>query len=128
MIAQNTGWGGSPTLAARFAQVGAFALSANSADDAILTNLAPGDYTIHVSDPTGKGGVVIAEIYDASPTATTDAARLSNISSRGQVSSGAGALIGGFVISGTGTKSVLIRGVGPASRTSASPTRWPTPC
>ena len=56
---------------------------------------------------------MIAEIYDASATAATDAARLSNISSRGQVSPGAGALIGGFVVSGTGTKSVLIRGVGP---------------
>jgi uncharacterized delta-60 repeat protein len=113
LISSNTGWGGSSSLAAKFVEVGAFALSPDSADDAILTSLAPGDYTIHVHDQSGNGGAVIAEIYDASPTAMTDPARLANISSQGPVTPGAGALIGGFVVSGTGTKSVLVRGVGP---------------
>jgi hypothetical protein len=113
VIAQNSGWGGSASLAATFAQVGAFSLATYSADAAIVTSLAPGAYTIHVFDPTGKGGVVLTEIYDATPSPLTAPQRLINLSARGEVSSGAGALIGGFVISGSSTKSVLIRGIGP---------------
>jgi hypothetical protein len=57
--------------------------------------------------------VVLTEIYDASASPLAAAQRLVNISARGSVSPGAGALIGGFVVSGSATKSVLIRGVGP---------------
>jgi uncharacterized delta-60 repeat protein len=113
LITQNSSWGGSSSIAAVMAQVGAFPLAAGSADCAMVTSLAPGAYTIHVSDPTGKGGVVLTEIYDASASPLTDTSRLVNISARGAVSSGAGALIGGFVVSGSSTKSVIIRGVGP---------------
>ncbi len=113
LIMQNSSWDGTGSLAAAFAQVGAFSLAPGSADAAILTNLAPDSYTIHVFDPSGKGGVVLAEVYDASATPMTAGQRLINISARGYVSPGAGALIGGFVISGSSVKSVLIRGVGP---------------
>ncbi len=113
LINQNTGWGGSGSLSSVFAQVGAFALSPTSADAAVVANLAPGNYTIHVFDPSATGGVVLAEVYDASPAPLTDAQRLINLSARGTVSQGAGALIGGFVIGGSTNKSVLIRGVGP---------------
>jgi hypothetical protein len=113
VITQNTGWGGSSSLSSVFAQVGAFALQPSSADAATVASLAPGPYTIHVFDPSGAGGVVLAEVYDASPSPLTDTLRLVNISARGSVSPGAGALIGGFVISGSATKSVLIRGIGP---------------
>ena len=40
-------------------------------------------------------------------------ARLANLSTRGQVGSGAGVLTVGFVITGTANKTVLIRGIGP---------------
>jgi uncharacterized delta-60 repeat protein len=113
LISQNSTWGGGSALTAVFAQVGAFSLPSTSLDAAILTTLAPGSYTIHVFDPSGHGGIVLTEVYDASPTPATAAQRLINISARGTVSPGAGALIGGFVISGTSVKSVLIRGIGP---------------
>jgi uncharacterized delta-60 repeat protein len=113
LIDQNTSWGGRATLSAAFAQVGAFSLQPGSSDAAILTNLNPGSYTMHVFDPSGTGGVVLAEVYDASSSPMTAGQRLINISARGTVSPGAGALIGGFVISGSSLKSVLIRGVGP---------------
>ncbi len=113
IIATNSAWGGSSSLSATFAQVGAFALAQGSADAAIVTNLSPGPYTLHVFDPSGAGGVVLAEIYDASASPLSAPQRLVNISARGSVSPGAGALIGGFVVSGSATKSVLIRGVGP---------------
>lgn len=113
VIGQNSGWGGGASLAATFAQVGAFALPSASADAALLVTLAPGPYTLKVFDPSGKGGVVLTEVYDASANPFTDTTRLVNISAQSTVSSGSGVLIGGFVISGTSTKSILIRGVGP---------------
>ncbi|HEY5228914.1 MAG TPA: putative Ig domain-containing protein, partial [Opitutaceae bacterium] len=113
VIADNKGWGGSASLTAQFQAVGAFGLPTASADAATVMTLAPGAYTMHVFDQNSKGGIVLAEIYDASPSPLTAAQRLINISTRGTVSPGAGALIGGFVISGTTTKSVLIRGIGP---------------
>jgi uncharacterized delta-60 repeat protein len=113
LIAQNTGWGGSSSLSSVFAQVGAFALQPSSADASAVASLAPGPYTIHVFDPSGAGGVVLAEVYDANASPLTDTLRLVNISARGSVSPGAGALIGGFVVAGSATKSVLIRGIGP---------------
>jgi uncharacterized delta-60 repeat protein len=113
LVAQNSGWGGDGGLAATFAQVGAFPLSPNSADAAAVVSLPPGPYTLQVFDRSGAGGVVLTEVYDASESPLTDAQRLVNISARGSVSPGAGALIGGFVVSGSSTKSVLIRGVGP---------------
>jgi uncharacterized delta-60 repeat protein len=113
VIASNQGWGGSTNLSTKFQEVGAFALATNSADAAILTNLAPGAYTIKVDDPTGKGGAVLTEVYDASDSPLSDTTRIINISAQGDVSSGSGVLIGGFVIEGSATKSLLVRGVGP---------------
>jgi hypothetical protein len=41
-------------------------------------------------------------------------ATVSNISTRGQVGAGDNVMIGGFIISGTGTKTVLVRAIGPS--------------
>jgi len=117
LLAQNAGWGGSSTLSAAFAQVGAFGLAANSADAAILTTLAPGSYTIKVADLAGIGGTVLSEVYDATPSPLTATQRLANLSSLGTVSPGSGTLVAGFVIAGNSAKSVLIRGVGPTLAT-----------
>jgi hypothetical protein len=57
------GWGGSPTLAALFTQVGAFALPANSADAAIVTIIPPGSYTVELSGQNGTTGVGLLEVY-----------------------------------------------------------------
>jgi uncharacterized delta-60 repeat protein len=110
LMSTSTSWDGD--LSATFSQVGAFPLTPGSADAAIAQSLAPGAYTIHVFDPSGKGGRVLSEIYDASASPMTDPERLINISARGTVSPST-PLIGGFVIDGSSTKSVLIRGVGP---------------
>lgn len=49
----------------------------------------------------------------ATAPATNDTARLVNIASRAGTTTGGGTLIAGFVITGPGTKTVLVRGVGP---------------
>ena len=67
VIAQNAGVSGSPDAAAitsASAQVGAFALPANSQDAAILINLAPGAYTAQVSGAGGTTGVALIEVYE----------------------------------------------------------------
>ena len=68
-------------------------------------------------------GVIACTATNSAGTATTTASLsvvaspkpgyLTNISARGNVGSGSGVLIGGFGIVGTGTKTVLIRGIGP---------------
>lgn len=114
LISENTGWslgGNGAVLSAAFARLGAFALPNNSLDSAMLVTLQPGAYSVHV---TGSAGVALAEIYDASANPQAEEQRLVNISVRNDAGTGDNALIGGFVISGTTSKKVLIRGVGPA--------------
>lgn len=63
-IATNDNWGGSAALAAAFGDTGAFALNAGSADAALLTTLAPGNYTAQVTVATGATGVALVEVYE----------------------------------------------------------------
>ena len=52
--------------------------------------------------------------YDVGSLATVSDARIINLSARADVQTGGNILIAGFVVSGSGQKSVLIRGIGPA--------------
>ena len=114
-IYSDTGWGAgatpAATLTAAFNQVGAFGLTANSADSALLAPFAAGPYTALVSGVNNTTGVALAEVYDADTGTPTT--RLKNLSVRAQVGTGSGILIAGFVISGNVPKTVLIRGIGP---------------
>lgn len=51
-------------LAPLFASVGAFALTANSADAALALALAPGTYTVQVSGVGNTTGVALVEVYE----------------------------------------------------------------
>lgn len=110
VVAENNGWNDDPALSAAAKQVGAFPFAPGSRDAALVTDLAPGAYTAIVTSASSVG-VVLVEVYDASPTAT--ASPLPNLSSRGFVGTGEGILIAGFVITGNRPARVLIRGVGP---------------
>jgi len=94
-------------LAAAFGAAGAFPFPVGSKDAALQQTLA-GSFTVQARG-TGPG-VVLVEAYDQ---AGGTAARLVNLSARNRVGTGADLLIAGFAISGTGTKQVLIRAVGP---------------
>lgn len=61
-----------------------------------------------VSQGTGVGSI---EVYDLDPAADS---KLANISSRGFVQTGDDVMIGGFIISGAGSRKVLVRAVGPS--------------
>jgi hypothetical protein len=102
-----------PDLAATATRVGAFPFAQGSADAALLLDLPPGAYTLHLSDPTGDG-LALAELYDAGTAAPTGTARLLNVSTRGRTGTGDAVLIGGFTVAGDTSKTLIIRGIGPS--------------
>ncbi len=105
-VAANDDW--LPALAADFAAVGAFPLPVGSADAAMLGTAPAGSGTAQVR-ATG-GGLALVEIYDPAPARSS---RIVNVSARAQVAAGDGVLIGGFGLSGTGSRRLLIRALGP---------------
>ena len=96
------------------ARVGAFALPANSLDAVVLATLSPGSYTVQAGGAGNSTGVAIIEVYDASVALTGPKAI--NVSTRAAVGTGENILIAGFVVNGTVSRRVLIRGVGPTLR------------
>lgn len=80
-------------------------------DSAIHVTLPPGGYTAILSGVSGGTGVGIVEVFEAD---TAAASRLINISTRGKVLTGDDVMIGGFWISGTAPKRVLLRARGPS--------------
>lgn len=96
-------------------RAGAFALANNSADAVVLATLAPGPYTVLALAPEGSAnasGVVLIEVYDVT-TGNAVGPKAANVSTRGQVGTGNNVLIAGFVVNGTVSRRMLIRGAGP---------------
>lgn len=124
LIASDTGWGNAPVAgtstsgasyrkatAADMSAVGAFALTANSADSAMVLTLPIGSYTVQVSGLNATSGVGLAEVYELS---TSVPEVLANISARCFVGTGGEVAISGFVVQGNSPVKLLVRGVGPA--------------
>lgn len=107
-IDSNDNWGGSTTLSQAFLSAGAFSLQPTSLDAALVRSIEGGN-TVRVSSATG--GVVLVEAYELSAPADSG---LVNLSARTRVGTGADALVAGFTIVGGSSKTVLIRGIGPA--------------
>jgi hypothetical protein len=114
-IVVNDNWGDVPDavgLKSAFAAQGAFALPDGSRDSAALVTLPPGSYTVQVAG-VGTGtvatGVALVEVYEADASPST----LVNLSCRANVGTGANNLFAGFVISGTQSRRMLVRAVGP---------------
>ena len=86
----------------------------HEAESAIVSILAPGNYTAVVSGKDGATGIGLVEVYDLAGSATS---QLANISSRGFVETGDNALIGGFIaggLDGGRPAKVVIRALGPS--------------
>lgn len=113
-LTANDDWSAGATPAAEIAAAGAvagaFALPPASKDAALLVTLAPGSYSAHAQTAAAPG-VALLEIYDAGGD---PGARLANLSVRNRTEAGAGTLIAGFVVAGTGSRALLVRAVGPA--------------
>jgi hypothetical protein len=88
---------------------------ANSIESALYLTLNPGAYTAVImgySDAStpASTGVGLFELYDLHTTG----GRAGNVSTRGQVQTGANVLIGGFIIGGNQSKQVIVRALGPS--------------
>ena len=81
------------------------------AESAILMTLNPGAYTAIVRGVNNTTGIGLVEAYDLD---TTVDSTLANISTRGLVQPDPNALIGGLIVTGTGTQTVILRAIGPS--------------
>ncbi len=83
----------------------------NNLESAILTSLNPGAYTAIVRGVNNGTGIALVEGYDLNPAAGS---KLGNLSTRALVQTGNNVMIGGFIITGPGQKTVLVRAIGPS--------------
>lgn len=83
----------------------------NDYDSAIVKVLAPGAYTAILSGKGSTTGVGLVELYDLDGSVDS---KLANIATRGFVDTGDNVLIGGTIILGSGTTTVLFRAIGPS--------------
>jgi hypothetical protein len=91
----------------------AFALADPASRDAALLETLPGGVSsVRISASGAGSGTVLAEIYEIPPTSgvTLATPRLVNVSVLKTLGSG---LVIGFVVTGPGPRTVLIRAVGP---------------
>ena len=87
----------------------------NSIESALLVTLNPGSYTAIVrsffsAQQPAQSGVALFEVYDL----RNSASRLGNVSTRGNVGTGASILIGGLIVGGNIAKPVIVRALGPS--------------
>jgi hypothetical protein len=111
VLASDAGWNDDQSIAQLGASLSAFPLNAGSLDSAIISNLSSEIYTMQIAGTTSASGSVMAEIYDGDPL--TAPAKLANLSTLAVIGSPAQSIISGFIISGTSSETVLIRGIGP---------------
>jgi hypothetical protein len=113
-IGENDNWIDDPSRGAQFAAVGAFAFAGTTSKDAALyvPSLSAGNTSVRVSGVGSASGAVLAELYETTPSSEVSLStpRLINVSVLKNIGSG---LTAGFVIGGTGTKTILVRAVGP---------------
>ena len=113
-ISQNDDWAGDTSVLSTSAAVGAFPFTgATSKDSAIYVSAIPlGNDSVKVSGVGAAAGAVIAELYDATPSAqfVTTTPRLVNVSVLKSIGS---SITVGFVIGGSTSVNVLVRAVGP---------------
>ena len=82
----------------------------NALESAILISLNPGACTAVVRGVNNPTGNALSEAYDLDNTAES---KFGNISTRGFVQTGNNVMIAGVIVHGPGSKSVLIRALGP---------------
>ncbi len=79
-------------------------------ESAIIDTLAPGLYTFVEQGVRRTQGVALPEIYDL----LDGGLQLSAVGTRGFVSTGDNVMLGGFILTGSESVSLLIRGLGPS--------------
>jgi hypothetical protein len=115
LIASNDNWKttviGGIITSDQVAEIQASTLApSNDAESALIGTLSPGGYTAQVRGANNSTGIGVADAFDLS---LGSAARLANVSTRGQVGTGNDLMIAGFVIVNNPVN-VVVRGLGPS--------------
>ncbi|MDQ3115306.1 MAG: fibronectin type III domain-containing protein [Verrucomicrobiota bacterium] len=105
LIAENDNWSSLPaqSVPPNFAPT-------NQNESLISATLAPDIYTAVLRGADGETGVALYELYDLD----TANSSVRNISTRGQVGTGADVMIGGFIVGGEEPAQVVVRAIGPS--------------
>jgi V8-like Glu-specific endopeptidase len=120
IIASNDNWVSAPN--ASQIQSAGFAPS-NVLESAIMMSLPPGGYTVILSGVSSGTGVGLIGVYEVdAPTIP-----FVNISTRAHVGTGNDVTIGGFIVSGTTPKTVVVRATGPSLAAYGVPNPLPNP-
>jgi hypothetical protein len=108
-IASNNDWKVSPTVGAEVQATGA--APPDDRESAIVATLDPNkSYTVLIYGLANGTGTAVAEVYDLDHGTV---ATLANISTRGPVQTGDGAMISGFIIRNPSGR-VIVRALGPS--------------
>lgn len=91
-------------------------------ESVIIASLNPGAYTAVMSGKDNSSGIGLVEVYDLGNDTVdpTQEARLGNVSTRGFVQGGDNVLIGGFIVRGIPSRTV-VRAIGPSLANSNVP-------
>ncbi|MBA3273071.1 MAG: hypothetical protein H0T11_04255, partial [Chthoniobacterales bacterium] len=107
-IASNNNWVDSPQKQ----QIIATGIQpADEKESAILGTLNPGVYTAVLRSATAANGIGLVELYDLGQSVSANAV---NISTRGVVKSGDEVMIGGFIVGGSKSRTLVARAIGPS--------------
>ena len=109
LLAMNDNWMDAPNVQEI---IGSTIPPTDPAESAILMTLPANDagYTAIVRGVNNTTGIALVEAYDLDQNDS----KLANISTRGMVQPDPNALIGGFIVTGTGTQPVIVRALGPS--------------
>jgi hypothetical protein len=115
LIASNDNWRttviGGIITSDQVAEIQASGLApANDAESALIGTVSPGSYTAQVRGANNTTGIGVAEAFDLS---LGSAAKVANVSTRGQVGAGDNLMIAGFIIVNNPLR-VVVRGIGPS--------------
>jgi hypothetical protein len=112
LILTNNDWQDNAAQAAELIAAGL--APSNNLEAAIAATLSPGLYTVLLAGLNNTVGNGLVEIYDRGDPGGTLASQAINLSTRMQVLTGDRVGIGGFIITGSAPKHVLIRAIGPS--------------
>jgi streptogramin lyase len=107
ILATNDNWQDSPD---RQAIIDSTIPPANDNESAILMTLSAGSYTAVVRGVNNGTGIGLVEVYNLDSALGS---RLANISTRGDIGTGANVMIGGFILDQSTAVNVLVRAIGP---------------
>jgi hypothetical protein len=80
-------------------------------ESVILQTLAPGSYTVILRGVNDATGLAVVEMYDLAQAADS---KLANISTRGFVGTGDNVMIGGVILGGGNSATIIARAIGPS--------------